>query len=811
MVAPCRSPELATESYIETIYGVGLPEVNNSVAIDPGCRKSLDTSGFGGRPMDRSDIASVLRVLFLAALAIAVWFVTKYDYAKPAVLGPDAPVEQFSSGRAYATLGRLLGPERPHPVSSDENAAVRARIIAEFAKIGVNARTVTAFTCNVWRGFAYVPCATVTDVIADVLPGQGKAVVLLAHYDSVPAGPGASDDESGVATVLETARALRAHGAKTLHPVLAVITDGEEAGLLGAEAFLENKALSARVGVVVNVEARGTEGRSLLFQTSPGDSALIDIYAHAVPFHATSSLFAEIYKRLPNDTDLTLFLKRGYPAYNFAFSDNVADYHTPLDTRRNLSRLTLQEQGDNMLGLAAVLAQTPFDRLRGHDEVYLDLMGYGVPRLAAAWTAPLAFVALLILLFTAYREKTVGGRTWLRAGLLPLVLIVVCAVLGWLLHGAAQLISGQPDPSYAYPIALREGLTLGMIAAALFFGRMAPARATLFAVWLWFAALALITALLVPGLSPYFLFPALVAAFAALASWTLPERMRLWPFAVPALLALIVWIGLVAAGEGLMGLRLNPLFTVPAAFAAMTLLPFLDAPAMSRSLWTGAVGFVVGAALIATGIAGAQPAYSRTKAQRLSIRYAEDSSTHKAYWVLDANAPLPAALRNAAPFAAEPAPVVEGPFPVTYNAAAPGPLRFPPPSGQVTQIAPLAEGRRISVVLHGSEQTSSLFVVIPKAARLRRAVVRSARLDVPKDFSSDTVLLCDSGDCRDLSLTLDVASRDAFKLTVIEQRFGLPAFAAKLVAARPANAIPSQSGDVTVLAAAIAIPAKDSK
>src|SRR6185437_1606948 len=274
---------------------------------------------------------ALARVVILTAIAVAFWALAKYSYKQPNILPANAPATIFSAGRAYATLGRVLGPEKPHPVSSDENAAVRARILKEFAALGVKTSTYTAFTCNAWRGFASIPCATVTDILAEVMPGEGKAIVLLAHYDSVPAGPGASDDESGAATVLETARALRARAGKSLHPVLAVITDGEEAGLLGAQAFLQNAALKARVGAVVNVEARGTRGRSLLFQTSPGDGNLIDLYARSVPYYATSSLYAEIYRLLPNDTDLTLFIKQGFPSFNFAFSENVADYHTPLD------------------------------------------------------------------------------------------------------------------------------------------------------------------------------------------------------------------------------------------------------------------------------------------------------------------------------------------------------------------------------------------------------------------------------------------------------------------------------------------------
>src|SRR5690242_12396051 len=243
---------------------------------------------------------SVLRALVLALAALGLWFLSNYESQPHWQNYAAKPATDFSATRAYATLGRILGPkEIPDPVGSAHNAQVRANIQKEFADIGVKTSTQTAFTCNAWRGFSFIACATVTNIIAEVVPGEGKAIAMLAHYDSVPAGPGASDDKSGVVTVLETARALKTKNAPSRHPVIAVITDGEEAGLLGANSFLQNAALKVRVGVVVNVEARGTRGQSLLFQTSPGDGKLIDLYAHSVPVMATSSLYAEIYKFLP--------------------------------------------------------------------------------------------------------------------------------------------------------------------------------------------------------------------------------------------------------------------------------------------------------------------------------------------------------------------------------------------------------------------------------------------------------------------------------------------------------------------------------
>ncbi|MBL6852985.1 MAG: M20/M25/M40 family metallo-hydrolase, partial [Alphaproteobacteria bacterium] len=297
----------------------------------------------------------LLRVVLLTLVAAAIWFVGATFDGLPAARGLDAPPTDFSAARAYATLGRILGPQVPHPVSSAANKAIRDRVRAEFATLGIKTDVYRANGCNGRAAFGFFACGTVEDIVAEVAPGQGKAIVLLAHYDSVPAGPGAADDLSGVATILEAVRALKARALATQHPIIAVITDGEEAGLLGAAAYAGNAAFRGNVGIAVNVEARGNQGPSLLFQTSPGDEKLIDLYAKSVPEYATSSLFATIYRMLPNDTDFTIFLNKGLSGYNFAFIGEVAHYHTALDRRENLSQQTLQMHGDNLIGVVTSL------------------------------------------------------------------------------------------------------------------------------------------------------------------------------------------------------------------------------------------------------------------------------------------------------------------------------------------------------------------------------------------------------------------------------------------------------------------------
>ncbi len=397
----------------------------------------------------------------------------------------------------------------PHPVSSAANAGVRDRIRRELASLGVPTSLYRASGCEAHAAYGLLVCGTAEDIIAEVAPGQGKAVVLVAHYDSVPAGPGASDDLSGVATILETIRALKARGMKTRHPVIALLTDGEEAGLFGAASALDNPAFRARVGVAVNMEARGNDGPSLLFQTSAGDARLIDLYARAVPGYATSSLFAVIYRVLPNDTDLTVFLNHGMTGYNFSFIGDVAHYHTALDRIENLNDATLQHHGDNLLGMASTLMQTGFATLRGGDAIYLTLFGHLLPRLPASWRcrSPPSSSCCSSSSRGVSRGGGAGFRARLAAAAIPMTLLLAAGVFGWLLHMIASLVSGQPDPSYAHPAALRLALALGVLAVALLVSRLGDARRIALSVWLWMAGFAVVTALLLTGLSPYFLFP----------------------------------------------------------------------------------------------------------------------------------------------------------------------------------------------------------------------------------------------------------------------------------------------------------------
>ena len=718
------------------------------------------------------------RIISLAALAAGIWLLSVFTPWRPVALGPETPPTQFSAARADAVLGRILGEQRPHPAGSAEAEGVRGRILSELSAMGIFARTQIGMSCYGERRWDNIPCATVTNIIAEAVPGTGKAVVLMAHSDSVAAGPGAGDDGSGVAILLETIRALKArHLVAGIHPITAIFTDGEENGLLGANLFLRDPARRDGIGAVINVEARGNQGPSYLFQTSKGNGPLIALYAHGVQRYATSSLYSEIYKYLPNDTDLTPVLAAGIPGYNFAFIGNVAHYHTPLDRRENLDPDSVQQQGDAALALADELAHADYRSLKGEDAVYLDVLERWLPRLPQHRVLPAAIIVFLMIGLAGYltsRERRDAAQP-LLAGLMPPLLLAGAIAIGFVLHSLAAWIAGEADPSFAHPLALRLSLALGGFAVAL----LAAQRAGAIACWLWFSVFAIAAAIWVPGLSPYFLFPSLVAAPLLLATVRGGQSVAIF---IAALAALVVWLGLNAGGEASLGLKTHPLFTLTAAFALLALLPLLRPAAQ----WRWASGASLALALVLAVVAGLEPAFSDRAPERLNLRYVEENG--KAWWLADRVRKLPASLRAVASF--------EPSSPGLPDRAPAGAARFAPPSAAVHR-----NGK--DVVLDLAAEGDGIALMLPRDAKIASVTVGGFTEQVGQ---RPVQLICGTPDCGRIRIILHQASAVRATLILNAQRRGLPPDGEKLLKARPSWAVPSQTGDRTVLVSRIVLP-----
>jgi Peptidase family M28 len=377
---------------------------------------------------------SLLAVCFICLLAtLAIW-----QLRPPAAVPASAAQNEFSAERALTHVRAIA--ESPHPIGSRANAAARDYLLGQMSALGMNPQVTTAVGIN--DRSAVIVAANTRDVVGR-LPGteSSGAIMLTAHYDSVPSGPGAADDAAAVAAILETIRALKAE-ASLKNDLIVLLTDGEEVGLLGAEAFAASHPWMKDVGLILNFEARGNSGPSLLFETTAKNASLMNEVAHAAPYPIGSSLFYALYKLLPNDTDLTVFRPTGTPGLNFAFGGSLEAYHSSLDTPDHLDTASLQHHGSYALALVRHFGRMDLKKFKqaAGDDVFFDWLGSRLIAYSEGWViiAEVIVTILLLLSIVLYgrragdRKGALIGAFFACLGVL-LIIPISMAGVGWLL------------------------------------------------------------------------------------------------------------------------------------------------------------------------------------------------------------------------------------------------------------------------------------------------------------------------------------------------------------------------------------------
>jgi hypothetical protein len=449
---------------------------------------------------------------------------------------PDDTPGGFSAAEAFDELKSRLAEGVPHPVESPANRVVRDRIIQRFHAFGYYSPVIQkARACSHRWG----KCANVENIVV-LPPTPGDIVLGVAHYDSVPAGPGASDDGEGVATMLECARLLR--DTRTRNPIGFLITDGEEAGLLGAEAFVADPVLSRNVRAVVNVENRGTSGPSYLFETSVNNRDLVPLF-NRLDRPITTSVFYTVYTLLPNDTDVTVFKRAGKIAVNFAAIGSVKRYHSKSDDLVHVDLKTLQHHGDNALAMLRALGAADLQHFRKGNDVFFDILGFFVvywPDFLTVWIA-LASLAVLIVLMrgVAVREIAIGALRFLAA-------IIIAAIVGVIAMKVTPHRLANPGPAIVL-------MWIAGIASTLLLTRGRPWQGRSLVLHI----IAIALAVTLPGLSFLFLVPAI--------AMNVPGR----PFVAAPIAAIVLFpLGLVLYTA--LGSLALPVVAVLLAFAAAT-------------------------------------------------------------------------------------------------------------------------------------------------------------------------------------------------------------------------------------------------
>ena len=740
--------------------------------------------------------------LLLAIIAVLGWLSVRLSFSPVQVVGDDN-VGRFSAERAHAYVRALIPDNIPHPSGSEENLATRGRIIDAFSALNIDTSLEEEMVCRGLFGFSVNSCANVTNIIAPIKAGTGKPIILMAHYDSVAAGPGAADDIHGVATILEVARLIQSDKGFT-NPVIGLITDGEEDGLFGARAYFQKNDYVKAAGIVINIEARGNQGPSLLFETSEDAGWLVDVFAKNASKPMTNSLMRAAYKVLPNDTDLSESLDAGVPGLNFAFAGNVAHYHTSLDTPENLSLESMQHQGDNVLAIVRALKAVDFDQAPKGDTLYIDILSRFVVSVPTGFLWPFIAVSLALMALHAWfaNERPSPSVKSVLGGILFVPLLLVGAAAMALGVSFLTGIFGEPAPGFADPTPYRVSLYFGSWATlaglSILMARWLSPRAIHYSVWGWTVVLSAIMAVYAEGAAVVFIFPALIAAI--LCTRLDFTEGRVWSSFLSSIIMLILWAPLVYLFELMFGLNLPPVISVVAVLAVIGFAPLIAywASGATRG-WIAPFVGVVAAAGFAI-ITAQTPSFNEQKPLGLNVIHLTDDRDDTVEWRLRGRSAnlLPDEMRAAAEFGDEPKAGI--PFLLPGGYAAPARAADNASSIAVLGDAVSDDIRKVQVNLRAPNAGGRMAILIPKEAKPVDAVfeVSGEKFDFIEDgtFQNYHILTCSAGDCGRVEISL--ASTAPQKWLKLVTKNGVPDFAEPLLTARPKWAVPYQGGDVTV-------------
>jgi hypothetical protein len=744
------------------------------------------------------------RYLFLYALlvTIATFLIDEWAAAPPAARPASVPAGEYSGERAYTLLSEILSDRVPHAVGTDANKRVRSRIEDFLRRNGIDYAIQRDWGCS-RRGRNQ--CAWTENIVARI-PGarDGPYVALMAHYDSVPMAPGAGDDGAGLVTVLESARILKGE-APHRNPLMLVLTDAEEMGLLGAAAFFRANPLATEIGVILNLDGAGTTGPSVVLRTAGDSSTLIATYHDAARFPSASSLTDEVFKRMPNDTDFSMSQRAGVPGIDFAFAGEFAHYHTPNDNLDNIDKRTLQHDGENTLPTARRLLDMDLTPLAvDSTRDYLQIPG-GIwldwPPSANAWWLALAGLVLLGVLL---RER-LFGHGWRRPVIVfggPLVVLLAAGVVGF---GAFELISlsngtmpGWPATLWPFRLVLFSAPALGALAVTWGIYRNVGVGLALAGAWCWWWLLALGTAVAMPGAAIVFLAPLLVAAAMLLAASLVSSRVARTVLLLGTLVfAVSQTLSSALALEETQGYRIIFVSLPFIAFFLVVSVPM----ARGRSAAAG-----TGAALLLTlvGIAGAtaMPLYSAWRPQHVNIHYVENLDAGTARVSLESPNTLPQFMLDTLDFDRREQAIYPWAGVTVDNVATVAPSGWSPPRATVL-ASEIENGTRVvHLSLQLQRPALSMTLVLPAAANVQRFVLDGIELQ-PVELAGRYFIRLIGMNDRPVRLEVDMGNTEPVDASLFDSSTELPASLQPLLKVRPPLASPVHQGDSALLARTI--------
>lgn len=756
-------------------------------------------------------------LLLLSAVAFLALFLQK----PPAAVSASAPPTEFASGRALKHVEAVA--QKPRPMGSVEHAAVRDYIVRSLQELGIGAEIQSA-TAISGRQDSSLRGGSVNNIVGRLRGSEtGKAILLAGHYDSVPNSPGASDDGAGVAALLETARALKA-GAPLKNDVIFLFTDGEEVGLLGAKAFVEEHPSAKDVAVALNFEARGNSGSSIMFETSRENGWLIKEFARASPNPVANSLSYEIYRMMPNDTDLSVFKEAGYAGLNFAFIDGVPHYHSRIDNIANLDERSLQHHGSHALALARHFGNLNLTDTKESNSIYFDVMGLFLVRYPTAWVLPLTFLVTLLfagVVLTGIKR----GRLTLKGmglGFLALLLSAVSAfavvsLAWWLVQTFYTRYSAMPQwLRYNNNFYLLSFVALASASAAavyILFRRRVNVLNLAAGALVWWLVLMVLSAVYLPGASYILLWPlmfsliGLLLAVVSKASET--EKAPRFPrtsiylslFSIPGIILVAPLIPLVFTG---LGLEWSSSLMIIVVLLLGLIVPHLTLLSGARKWMLPGALVIAAIAIITLNISTA--AFDKDHPKPGHLFYGADATTGRNVWASFDRQPDRWTQQVFA--AGERGTLNEFHVPGSgkfLKSDAPS-IGLTAPEVKVLEDSTDGDVRKLRLHVSSLRQAPFINLQLNSNAELRAVAINGKRMDYArsplrvsdeKRWALRYYALPPEG----IDVSLEVKASEPLKVSLLDQSYGLPQIPGAPLRPRPEDMMPASAGysDATVV------------
>lgn len=296
-------------------------------------------------------------------------------------------------------------------------------------------------------------------------PQAGKAILVMAHYDTVPGSPGAVDNATSVGILLELARVLAR--APPPRPIILAFTAAEELRLAGARKLAST--IADEVGLAVSMDLIGTSetvtlnglssllGRRWLeFLAAVARKADVPVRA-PMPHRVVSRLLPQLER-----SDHGAFTERGVPAFHLYNRTLYLPYHMPFDTTDRVVTAAATNTGAFLVELTRTPG--PLPESGGDQGFWLPFSD--TPRVVRALTAWI--VEIIAILFVVASIVMVVRRKREPAKGVGLALVLPAYLAGWLVATVAlklgQTLTLHPSPWIHAP--LRYVIATAAIAAS---------------------------------------------------------------------------------------------------------------------------------------------------------------------------------------------------------------------------------------------------------------------------------------------------------------------------------------------------------